>query len=414
MIPALIIAFFVLLFGAALFSALECALFTLREQHNSVQQHRAKKIGDEQSAFLLNPASWLQELLLFSGVADLLLAVLGINLIIGPLHSLGWNPWLTAPLVFGAGLLVVEIVPQVVAFHSPERVIVFTLPVFMFLRRLFSPLTNALTKISDALLRSLTPHRLAPNRGLVVEEIETLIEMREEQRAITADEAAVLKVIVALAGLTVKDCMTPRVDLPLMPHDSRDDEAWRMIESARLRFVPVFDEKLDVIASLVDTQAWRMAQRPAWQTIAQPPVLVPETMSALDALQRHLTGADSAVVIVDEYGGLEGLLTHSNIVERLISKVAPLKSAELAIQPLGEGRYLVNGTVRIDEINRELGVKLAAEGMDTIGGLVFTRLGYLPHPGAILEIGNVSFKVKRTGHNRIQQIELRVHEEVSP
>ena len=239
---------------------------------------------------------------------------------------------------------------------------------------------------------------------MVAEEIETLIEMQEEQNIISADDATVFKETVALASLTVKDCMTPRVDLPLMPHDSRDDDARRMIEGTRLRFVPVFDEKLDVIAGLVDTEEWRLAQCPPWQMIARQPVLVPETMNALDAFRQHLAAEDSAIVIVDEYGGFEGLLARSNIIERVIGKVAPRQSAELAIQPLGDGRYLVSGMLRLDELNRDLDLNLDEEGMDTVGGLVISQFGRLPKRGEEIRVKSVNFHVLRADSRRLHSV----------
>jgi CBS domain containing-hemolysin-like protein len=114
------------------------------------------------------------------------------------------------------------------------------------------------------------------------------------------------------------------------------------------------------------------------------------------------------VVIVDEYGGFEGLLAHGNIVERLIGKAAPAPSSELAIQSLSEGRWLVNGSARLDEVNRELEIELDAEGVETVGGLVFNRFGYLPKPGERLELDGVTIKVKRTARNRVTQLEIRV------
>jgi CBS domain containing-hemolysin-like protein len=249
-----------------------------------------------------------------------------------------------------------------------------------------------------------------PRRGITAEEVETLIEMREEQGAISAEDATVLREILNLHTLSVKDCMTPRVDLPLMPHDSTTDEAEQMLETARARQVPIFDERADAITAVIDTDAWRMAGRPAWQTIENAPVFVPETMPVLDALRDHLGREGSAVVIVDEYGGLEGMLPRRNLVERLLGKVAPSKTTESAIESSGDGKYLVSGAARVDEVERELDVSLDAEGLDTMSGLVFNRIGYLPKPGETHEVGPLLVKVRRTARNRIQLLEISVKE----
>jgi CBS domain containing-hemolysin-like protein len=123
-------------------------------------------------------------------------------------------------------------------------------------------------------------------------------------------------------------------------------------------------------------------------------------------MRAHLAKEGSAIVIVDEYGGLEGLLPRRNIVERIFGKVAPSQTTETSIVALTGGRYLVSGAARVDEVERELDISLDAEGLDTMSGLVFNRIGYLPKPGETHEIGPIIVKVQRTARNRIQQLEL--------
>jgi putative hemolysin len=409
-IPVLVSVFVLLLLLAACFSALETALFALREKHSITAEPNRERISPKAAAALRNPLSRLHEVLLVGGVCNVLLAALGLFFVLGPLTRLGWNPWLSGLGVFGLVLLVVEIIPKSLALQTAERTLLLTLPLLSRLHRAFTPVSFALIKISDVIVRRLTPKRLKPAQALVAEEIETLIEMREEQGVINAEESAVLQEIVKLDRLTVKDCMTPRVDLPLMPHDATEEEAARMLEAALGRFVLVFDEKADAITALVDTEQWKLAQRPAWERIAEAPVLVPETMSALDALQEHLCRSSSAVAIVDEYGGFEGLLSHAGLAERLLGKAAPAPSTQWSIQMTGEGRYLVNGSARIEEVNNELELDLEAEGVDTIGGLVFNHFGYLPKPGERTELDGVMVRVKRVGRNRITQLELRLEQ----
>ena len=82
--------------------------------------------------------------------------------------------------------------------------------------------------------------------------------------------------------------------------------------------------------------------------------------------------------MVDEFGGTEGIITLADIVEEIISDAAPLGDAELYIEPLDDGRFIVSGNARLDDLTEHLGFELMADGIDTIGGYVFNRLGYLP------------------------------------
>lgn len=114
------------------------------------------------------------------------------------------------------------------------------------------------------------------------------------------------------------------------------------------------------------------------------------------------------VIAIDEYGGFEGLLSRTNIVERVLAKTAPTQNTLTGIQSIGPNRYLVAGSTRLKEIEQELEVTLKAEGIDTIGGLAMNHFGYPPKPGEHFRTEDLNIKVKRTSRARILQLELRV------
>jgi CBS domain containing-hemolysin-like protein len=111
-------------------------------------------------------------------------------------------------------------------------------------------------------------------------------------------------------------------------------------------------------------------------------------------------------VVVDEFGGTEGIITMEDIVEEILRDVLPREDVTHYIEPLGNGRFLVSGNARLDDLTEYLGFQIDAEGIDTIGGLVFTRLGYLPSPGTKLEIPRLAITVRRAGYKRIEEVLL--------
>jgi CBS domain containing-hemolysin-like protein len=110
--------------------------------------------------------------------------------------------------------------------------------------------------------------------------------------------------------------------------------------------------------------------------------------------------------VVDEFGGTEGIITRADIVEEILSDAAPAGDAELYIEPLDDGRILVSGNARLDDLSEHLGFELEAEGIDTIGGLVFNRLGYLPKSGTKLELPQLAITVRKTTRRRIEEMLL--------
>jgi CBS domain containing-hemolysin-like protein len=110
--------------------------------------------------------------------------------------------------------------------------------------------------------------------------------------------------------------------------------------------------------------------------------------------------------VVDEFGGTEGIITMSDIVEEILSDAVPRGDVDLYIEPLENGKFLVSGNARLDDLSEHLGFDLEAEGIDTIGGFVFNRLGYLPPSGTQLEIPHLGITVRRAGRKRIEEILL--------
>jgi magnesium and cobalt transporter len=129
-------------------------------------------------------------------------------------------------------------------------------------------------------------------------------------------------------------------------------------------------------------------------------------MGALELLKLFLTHPQGLAIVVDEFGGTEGVITMGDIVEEILSDAVPRGDVEPYIEPLKDGRFVVSGNARLDDLMEHLGVQIEAEGVDTIGGLVFTRLGYLPPPGTKFEIPWLAVTVRRTGRKRIEELLL--------
>jgi len=126
----------------------------------------------------------------------------------------------------------------------------------------------------------------------------------------------------------------------------------------------------------------------------------------MNLLRSFLSHPQGLAIVVDEFGGTEGIVTLSDITEEIISDALPLGDADLYIEPLEDGRFLVSGNARLDDVSEHLGFELEAEGIDTIGGLIFNRLGYLPPPGTQFELPRLAVTIRRTGRKRIEEILL--------
>jgi putative hemolysin len=200
--------------------------------------------------------------------------------------------------------------------------------------------------------------------------------------------------------------MTPRVDTFALADDLTNEEAIARLKEKRHRRVPVYVDTPDQVLGIIDVKRFLLDPTEHYTEGLMLPSFVPETMRALELLKLFLTHAQGLAIVVDEFGGTEGIITMSDIVEEILSDAVPTGDVDLYIEPLEPGKFLVSGDARLDDLSEHLGFEIEAEGIDTIGGFVFNRLGYLPPSGTQLEIPRLAITVRRAGRKRIEEILL--------
>lgn len=402
----LLLAVAILIFCSAFFSGLETALFALKahqlqrleEQHPSLQKFI--------EVFRNNPRRVLNLLLLGDALVKVPLVVLCLFLLWeGPLAA-RVPQWFAAMSIFALVVLLCDLIPKLLALSAPYRlsaVGVFALKASM---PLLDRVGDALENFGVTILDWLTPSHLKTRTRLSDEELETLVEIGEEQGALHEAEGEMIQEIIKLGDKTAKDCMTPRVDTFALPDDLNNDEAIARLKEKRHRRVPVYADTPDQIVGIIDVKYFLMNPDEHYTETMFAPSFVAETTRAIALLRQFLTHAQGLAIVVDEFGGTEGIITVADIFEEIISDAAPLGDADLYIEPLEDGRFLVSGNARLDDLSEHLGFEIEAEGIDTIGGFVFNRLGYLPPSGTKMEWPRLVITVQRTGRKRIEELVL--------
>jgi CBS domain containing-hemolysin-like protein len=285
-----------------------------------------------------------------------------------------------------------------------------------FLMPIFDPLARVLQRMSEKTADAITPEGMKKANVLSEEELETLVEISAEEGALHETESEMIQEIIKLGDKTARDCMTPRVDAFAIPDDLTNEELIPKLRARRYRRVPVYGETPDDIVGLLDVRSFLLREEPPHYTeLLSPPSFVAETMKAIDLLRAFLHRPQGLAIVVDEHGGTEGIITLADIIEEIISDAVPTAERELYIESIGEGRLLVNGSARLDDISELLEEEMEEEGIDTIGGLIFNRLGTLPKPGTQLRVEGMTCTVRRTSRKRIEEVLIeRVHSKPSP
>src|SRR5947199_121812 len=224
--------------------------------------------------------------------------------------------------------------------------------------------------------------------------------------ALYGGEAEMIQEIMKLGDKTAKDCMTPRVDSFMLSDDLTNEDAIARLKEKRHRRVPVYADTPDQILGIIDVKLFLLDPSEHYTEKLIAPSFIPETMRAVELLKLFLTHPQGMGVVVDEFGGTEGIITMEDIVEEILSGTVPRDGSEFYIEPLGNGKFLVSGNARLDDLTEHLGFQIDAEGIDTIGGFVFTRLGHVPSSGTKLKIPGLAITVRRAARKRIEEVLL--------
>src|SRR6266568_4120197 len=396
----------ILILCSALFSGVETALFSLKPHQLRRLEANHARLAKFIQFFRENPRRVLNVLLVGDGLVNVVLVVLCLFFLWeGPLAA-RVPQWLAGILIFAVVVLLCDLIPKLLALSAPYRLSAigaFTLKISM---PLLDRMGRGLETVSDYVVDLLTPRHLRTRARLSNEELETLIEMGEEEGALYEGEAEMIQEIMKLGDKTAKDCMTPRVDSFMLPDDLTNEDAIARLKEKRHRRVPVYADTPDQILGIIDVKLFLLDASEHYTEKLIAPSFVSETMAALELLKLFLTHPQGMAVVVDEFGGTEGIITMDDIVEEILSDALPRDDVALYIEPLGHGKFLVSGNARLDDLTEHLGFQIDEEGIDTIGGLVFTRLGYLPPSGTKLEIPRLAITVRRSGRKRIEEVLL--------
>jgi putative hemolysin len=406
-VAILLAAIAALIFCSALFSGLETALFSLRPHQLRRLQTNNPALVDFMKLFRAHPRRVLNVLLLGDGLVKVPLVVLCLFLLWrGPLAG-RVHQWLAAVLIFAVVVLLCDLIPKLLALSAPYRLSAigaFTLRASL---RLLDRVGRALETASTTIVDLVTPKHLHTRARLSDEELETLVQIGAEEGTLQEAEGEMIQDIIKMGDKTAKDCMTPRVDTFTLADDLPNEQAIAQLRERRYRRVPVYADTPDNIVGIVDVKLFLLDPSEHYTEMLLAPSFVPETMRALDLLKLFLTHPQGLAIVVDEFGGTEGIITMADIVEEILGDAAPTGGdVDLYIELLESGKFLVSGHARLDDLREHLGFELEADGIDTIGGLVFNRLGYLPAEGTQLELPRLAVTVRRTSRKRIEELFL--------
>ena len=392
----LALAFLALLGGSAFFSSAETAYFSIDPiQLRRINEKRPAS-AERLRAILANPTRLLSTLLIGNTLVNIALSNVGYEIAcrwIPAYSELVAIPAVTLLLVFFG-----EVGPKNIGLLYTSVLVRLYGPPLRFAEKLLGPLRFVLDLVS----RRLAPLFRPMGKTLSEEEFETVLDISREEGVLNADELAMIKAIVDLEDLHASDIMTPRVDFIGIDLDDPGADPVAIARKARRNFLILYRGQFDEIAGFLDVRKFLLDPAHSVSAATVPPVFVPESVLLNRLLTRFQKDKVRIAIVVDEYGGVAGVVTRGDILEEITGDIYnELSKPRPIFQSAGPYAWLVDANISLEEINRKLRLDLQAETSDRLAGWITERLGSVPKQDDVVQAQGVRVRVMQTIRLRV-------------
>jgi putative hemolysin len=320
-----------------------------------------------------------------------------------------------------------ELVPKSLALANNERFALVLSGPLDFLGRVFGPVVAALTGITRWVVK-LFGAEVTSEAQITAEELRLIVERGGEQGILEAEEEQMINAVIELGDRRLHEVMVPRIAIVGLPASATFDEAIDTVIDEGHSRIPVYDSSVDEVVGILYAKDLLpflksdVADRPDLRTLLRTPVFVPESMSIDDLLHEFQRRKVHIAIVLDEYGGTAGLVTIEDLLEEIVGEIQDEYDVEEPlVESLGEDRARVDGRASVDDLLDLWDLKIPLEDddeYDTVGGLVYHRIGGVPSPGDEVQVDGLRLTVESTDGRRVGKVlvvrEKRVQDESSP
>jgi putative hemolysin len=393
-------ALMLLLLCSAVFSGFEAALFSLTPDQRLRAPQRVTRL-------LEDPRGLLVTVLL----GNLLVNVIYFSIAVG----LDWGQARYSPLLKLLAPLVTilvfgEMVPKTLALRAPRVVSrLGALPITIIVGTL-RPVTRAFSRTLELISRALG-ERGDDERAISTEDLAQVLSVSEKTGLLERGEADMLAEIVELAGIRVREIMTPRVDALMLDVDQDPEPVIAEAARRRMTWLPVIEDDPDHVLGCVQLRDLYLRGKRSVRQLVMPVKFVPEVAHALDLLRVFREDRASEAIVVDEWGGTAGVVTIEDVFEEIVGELrVEGEEREQPVVPLGEGRFRVPGALAIRDWNDEFGFQVVPIEFETVGGFVTALLGRIPKAGDEARAGALVFVVREVRGRRVVSVDMHVED----
>jgi len=308
------------------------------------------------------------------------------------------------------------LMPKMIALERAERVAMFTAgPLELFARVFRAPLwlfNAAGTKLGRLIgLRSSLDHASVYTET----ELRQLVDVARESGYLRAEERRLIHRVFEFSDTLVREAMVPRTEMAAISSECSLAQITKAFDQYRYSRLPVYRESLDDVIGFIhskDVMPYLLSpERFRLEDVLQPPLYVVDTARLEDVLRQMQKAKAHFGFVVDEHGGLEGIITLEDLLEEIVGDISDEHDEEVneQITPAGEGKYILAGGLAVRDLNRRLKLSLPeSEGYTTIAGFLMTEAGHVLKTGEKIEYNGLLFEIDRVERRRVIGVRLEL------
>ncbi len=412
-----ILIFALLLLLSFFFSGSETALFSLKNSELERLKHDLAPSSRMIVKLMQRPKRLLITILTGNTLVNVIIAALAAIITAELAAQAGWNQALALALetIILAVIIVLlsEITPKVLAIRNAPDFAARVSWLVNVISKFLSPFANLMYKLVQSIVRWTG---IRPEEAFVSDdEIKTLVELGQDKGVIGAEEKEMIHSLIEFGDTVAKEVMIPRPDMAVFNTEMTREEILTLVRKTGFSKFPLYHDRIDNILGIVFIKdllpyLHSSTNRINLERLARPGMFVPEGQPIDELLRAMQHERQKIAIVVDEYGGVSGLVAVEDIIEEVLGDLQDELDVEETeeIQVLGPDAYLVESGANLDELTRVLHIAFP-EGReyDTLGGFIYDVRGQIPKIGDQVDFAGYCFEVLSIENRRIQQIKIK-------
>jgi putative hemolysin len=385
--------------GASFFFALaETALFSLSNWQVRQLAEKHPRAGKTVSELLERPDDLLATLALGNTFANAAVIAVALWMIFDEQRPF----FLTLAALLALVLIGCEVFPKTLAVRRPERWVLRVSWLLALFQKTTRPLHHAAQWLDSLPLLKISRSRTS---AIPEAEYQELLEMAFQQGTLGESEKEIILQIISLDQRTASDVMRSRAAMACISDDATVDEMIAAARKFKHRRLPIYDETPDTIVGILNTRALLLDPNMDLADVIEFPSFVPESMNLLHLFKSLQKQQRGMAVVLNEFGGVAGIVTMEDILVRLVGKIhAAVPTEGFVMEKLGPAQWRVNGSMRLEDFRREFPALGEVPEVETMGGLLTHLLGVVPETGDFAIFRNLKLTAQVVDERRVREL----------